>query len=131
MPGSCAVRAHLAVLALQKASRRGRWQSCPILGDILQDCAAAQKKPWVLTWQLLLLQPHRVPGGGLMCELEGLGPQCHQSRAGTGPVWGLEEELPTPPGCQPCARGTVQSHQGGFAPGACSAGMPGFMPRGG
>lgn len=31
-----------------------------------------------------------------MCELEGLGPQCHQSGAGTGPVWGLEEELPPP-----------------------------------
>lgn len=29
-----------------------------------------------------------------MCELEGLGPQCHQSRAGTGPVWGLEKLLP-------------------------------------
>lgn len=64
-----------------------------------------------------------------MCELEGLGPQCHQSGAGTGPVWGLEEELP--PQLPALCKGTVQLHQGGFAPGVCSAGMPGFVPRGG
>lgn len=40
-----------------------------------------------------------------MCELEGLGPQCHQSGAGTGPVWGLEEELPPPPIASPVQGG--------------------------